>query len=193
MEYGKISTGQGGLHGPGRAEGRRQTSEARIPSTLNPQPSATKSPCPSTKTGVEGSHFSFQLSAFSFSNITCLPYQPLDQLAGSLSAADLHVVVMGNAFVGLVHPCKIYNILSVGAPVLYIGPRPSHLSETLDVIQHEHPWASAGHGEVDRVVEQIQQFRRESRTNSRQVPTRVRSLFSKEVLLPRLIEELESG
>ena len=30
----------------------------------------------------------------------CLPYQPLDQLSASLSAADLHVVVMGNALSG---------------------------------------------------------------------------------------------
>src|SRR5262249_40748815 len=45
------------------------------------------------------------------SSILCLPYQPLDQLAASLSAADLQVVVMGNPFVGLVHPCKIYNVL----------------------------------------------------------------------------------
>ncbi|PYI89084.1 MAG: glycosyltransferase WbuB, partial [Verrucomicrobia bacterium] len=56
------------------------------------------------------------------SNVRCLPYRPLDQLAASLSAADLHVVVMGDRFVGIVHPCKIYNILTVGVPVLYIGP-----------------------------------------------------------------------
>ncbi len=91
------------------------------------------------------------------------------------------------------HPCKIYNILSVAAPVLYIGPRPSHLSEIVDLVSSEHPCASAAHGAVDRVVEQIQRFRRESATINRQVPTRVCSLFSKEVLLPRLIEELESG
>jgi hypothetical protein len=64
--------------------------------------------------------------------VLCLPYQPLNQLAGSLSAADLHVVVMGDAMLGLVHPCKIYNILSVGAPVLYIGPRPSHITDIMD-------------------------------------------------------------
>ncbi|HWQ90932.1 MAG TPA: glycosyltransferase family 4 protein, partial [Clostridia bacterium] len=63
----------------------------------------------------------------------CLPYQPLDELAGSLSAADIHVVVMGDAMLGLVHPCKIYNILSVGAPILYIGPKPSHVTEVLGV------------------------------------------------------------
>ena len=127
------------------------------------------------------------------SNILCLPYQPLDQLAGSLSAADLHVVVMGEAFVGLVHPCKIYNIMAVGAPVLYIGPRPSHLSEMLDGLNHEYPCAAVAHGEVDQVVQAIERLRRDSRPTGRLTPARVRSLFSQEVLLPRLVEELESG
>jgi hypothetical protein len=139
------------------------------------------------------SHFSFQLSAFSVSNILCLPYQPLDQLAGSLSAADLHVVVMGDAFVGLVHPCKIYNILSVAAPVLYIGPRPSHLSELLDALNHDYRSTSVGHGEVERVVQQIESVRRQTGVAGRQAPPSARTLFSKEALLPKLIEELESG
>ena len=110
----------------------------------------------------EGANFSVSaFQRFSFSNLLCLPYQPLDQLAGSLSAADLHVVVMGDAFVGLVHPCKIYNILSVAAPVLYIGPRPSHLSEMLDGLNQEYPCASVAHGEVERVVQEIQRLRRQ--------------------------------
>lgn len=64
-------------------------------------------------------------------NILCLPYQPIERLSGSLSAADLHVVVLGEPFVGLVHPCKVYNILALGVPVLYIGPSPSHVTELL--------------------------------------------------------------
>lgn len=63
------------------------------------------------------------------SNVRCLPYQPMETLAGSLSAADLHVVVMGDPFVGMIHPCKVYNILSVGAPILYIGPVESHIAD----------------------------------------------------------------
>jgi hypothetical protein len=117
----------------------------------------------------------------------------LNQLAGSLSAADLHVVVMGNAFVGLVHPCKIYNILSVGAPVLYIGPRPSHLSELLDGLNPEHLCVAAGHGEVGRVVRQIESVRQQTRADRRRVPVRARALFSKEDLLPKLVTELESS
>ena len=125
-------------------------------------------------------------------NIVCLPYQPLDQLAGSLSAADLHAVVMGNGFVGLVHPCKIYNILGVAAPVLYIGPHPSHLSEMLDDLNLEYPSASAAHGEVDRVVKEIDRMRRQPDAVTRETPARVRVNSSKETLLPRLVAELES-
>ncbi len=49
-----------------------------------------------------------------------------------LSAADLHVVVMGDAFVGIVHPSKIYNIMSVGRPILYIGPETSHVTDLVN-------------------------------------------------------------
>jgi hypothetical protein len=50
----------------------------------------------------------------SLRNVLCLPYQPFKRLSASLSAADLHVVVMGDKYVGIVHPCKVYNVLAVG-------------------------------------------------------------------------------
>lgn len=62
-------------------------------------------------------------------NITTLPYQPLAELSASLSSADLHVVVMGAPFVGMVHPCKIYNILTLGLPFVGIGPEECHLAD----------------------------------------------------------------
>jgi colanic acid biosynthesis glycosyl transferase WcaI len=148
---------------------------------------------PRGEEGAESSDGRLPLSTLGFSNIICLPYQPLDELAASLSAADLHVVVMGDAFVGLVHPCKIYNILSVAAPVLCIGPRPSHLSELLEAVNPDYPCAAVAHGEVDRVVQHIQRARRQSRPVRRQTPIRGPSFFSKEILLPRLVAELESG
>src|SRR4029079_6796353 len=83
------------------------------------------------------------------SNVKCLPYQPLNELSGSLSAADLHVVVMGAEFVGIVHPCKVYNILSVGAPVLYIGPKPSHVT---DVAAQQDNFFLTRHGDTESVV-----------------------------------------
>jgi len=143
-----------------------------------------------------GSEFrKIQESRSSLPNVVCLPYQPLDRLAGSLSAADLHVVVMGNAFVGLVHPCKIYNILSVAAPVLYIGPRPSHLSEMLDKLNGQTACAAAAHGEVENILQSIQNIRRQSESGrtQRQVPPLLQSSFCKDAVLPKLLAELESG
>jgi glycosyltransferase involved in cell wall biosynthesis len=127
----------------------------------------------------------------SASNILCLPYQPLNQLSASLSAADAHVVVMGEAFVGLVHPCKIYNILAVGAPVLYIGPTPSHATEILSGLPGNHPWAAAHHGEAKRVAGQIRDLQKHLSGVDRTIPTSVTRSFSKAILLPRLIAEIE--
>jgi colanic acid biosynthesis glycosyl transferase WcaI len=62
-------------------------------------------------------------------NVACLPYQPFAELSASLSAADLHLVVMGERMTGLVHPCKIYNILALGVPVMYVGPEESHIGD----------------------------------------------------------------
>ncbi len=136
----------------------------------------------------------FRVSAFqgfSFSNLICLPYQPMNQLAGSLSAADLHVVVMGDAMVGLVHPCKIYNIMAVGAPVLYIGPRRSHVAEILSAATGEEHYL-ADHDEVEVVVKQILRARDKAQQSSRQRSPLTHSRFAKESVLPQLITELES-
>jgi colanic acid biosynthesis glycosyl transferase WcaI len=92
-------------------------------------------------------------AAHNLSNIRCLPYQPLADLSASLSSADLHVVVMGDPLVGIVHTCKIYNIMCIGTPVLYIGPSKSHVMDI--AAGNGIPLASANHGEVDRVVARI--------------------------------------
>lgn len=123
------------------------------------------------------------------SNVLCLPYQPLAQLSGSLSAADAHVVVMGDAMLGLVHPCKIYNMLAVGAPVIYIGPQPSHVTEILDQPGQGHPWCSARHGEGEALAERIRELR--LRAGERQCPTELTAQFSKKTLLPKMIAGLE--
>ena len=65
-------------------------------------------------------------------NIISLPYQSLDQIRYSLSAADLHVVSLGNEMSGIVHPCKIYGILSIGRPVLSLGPKESYLNNIIE-------------------------------------------------------------
>jgi glycosyltransferase involved in cell wall biosynthesis len=65
-------------------------------------------------------------------NLISLPYQPLDQIKYSLSAADLHIVSLGDNMSGIVHPCKIYGALSIGRPVLTLGPKESYLSDIVE-------------------------------------------------------------
>src|SRR6185503_15418607 len=92
---------------------------------------------------------------------------------------------------GTIHPCKIYNILTVGSPVLYIGPRPSHVSEIFEALGNPSLCRWAGHGDADAVVQHISEMAQSSRRLDGQSAARA-AYFSKEVLLPRLVSELES-
>ncbi len=125
-------------------------------------------------------------------NIRCIPYQPFDALAATLSAADLHVVVMGNEFVGIVHPCKLYNILSVGVPFLYIGPRESHVSEIAALGDEGLRAYSTAHGDVDGVVVSIEQEARLQSNGAQSATPAIAETFSRDSLLPRLVKLLES-
>ncbi len=80
------------------------------------------------------------------SNIVSLPYQPLSEIKYSLSAADVHVVSIGDDVVGIVHPCKVYGAMAVSRPILLLGPRPCHISDIIE--QHDVGWHIA-HGDVD--------------------------------------------
>jgi glycosyltransferase involved in cell wall biosynthesis len=126
-------------------------------------------------------------------NVICLPYQPIEQLSSSLSAADLHLVVMGNPFVGMVHPCKIYNIMQVGAPLLYVGPTPSHISRILDETGDGWCSAAVNHGESDQAVQHILRIKETTANSARNGLTAVTEKFSTGRLLPRLVQVLEQA
>jgi glycosyltransferase involved in cell wall biosynthesis len=126
------------------------------------------------------------------SNIRCLPYQPFDVLSASLSAADLHVITMGNEFVGIVHPSKLYNILAVGSPFLYIGPRETHITDIAAKTNGDYRSYTAAHGDVETVVKHIlQSTEHNAGETGRRVPL-IAGTFSKQALLPRMIKLLES-
>ncbi len=90
------------------------------------------------------------------SNAISLPYQPLADLCHSLSAAQVHVVSLGQEMVGIIHPCKAYGAMAAGRPLLYFGPRPSHIADILDA-QPIGRWVA--HGDVDAAVRAIEEFR----------------------------------
>jgi len=89
-------------------------------------------------------------------NALSLPYQPLEQLGNSLGAADVHVVSLGENMVGIIHPCKVYGAMAVGRAILFLGPRPCHVSDLLD--QHKIGWHVA-HGDVEGAVRTLNEIR----------------------------------
>lgn len=65
-------------------------------------------------------------------NVQFLPFQPKNQLAESLSAADLHLACMQEEMYGLVVPSKVYGILSAGRPCVFLGPEQSEVAQVIE-------------------------------------------------------------
>jgi hypothetical protein len=126
-------------------------------------------------------------------NVKCLPYQPLDQLAASLSGADVHVVVMGIGFTGIVHPSKIYNVLRIGAPVLAIGPEESHVVDVLQTTGVNGQAFSVRHGEVDQIVNYLLAQANEPLQNRPEPRAGSIDWFSRATLMPQMINVLVSS
>ncbi|MCC6680137.1 MAG: glycosyltransferase family 4 protein [Phycisphaeraceae bacterium] len=127
-------------------------------------------------------------------HIVSLPYQPLSQIKYSLSAADLHVVTMGNEVVGCVHPCKVYGAMAIGRPILYFGPRPSHVSDLLDEAQCG--W-HLDHGDVDGAVALLNRIRQLPPAQLQQMGENGRKLveerYGRDVLLPKFVDRVLSS
>jgi hypothetical protein len=126
------------------------------------------------------------------SNVLSLPYQPLADLRYSLSAGDVHIVSMGDNMVGIIHPCKVYGAMAVARPVLYVGPRPSHIADLLD---REDFGRHVSHGDVDRCVEAIKSMQKLSKSERREMGLRGQRLLagrlSQDILCRRFCDGLE--
>lgn len=86
------------------------------------------------------------------SNILQFPFEPIEKAHISLAASDIQVVVMGDGLVGLTHPNKIYGAMYVGKPIMYIGPRKSHVTDLLEKCEGN---LIADHGDVEGLKQQL--------------------------------------
>ncbi len=125
-------------------------------------------------------------------NVRSLPYQPLSTLRFSLSAADVHLVSVGNDVVGVVHPCKVYGAMAVARPILLLGPDPCHVS---DIIRENNIGWHIVHSDVEGAVKTIDCIRCTPPEQLAEMGGRARRLtnerFSKRELLSRFCDVLE--
>ena len=96
---------------------------------------------------------------------------------------------MGEKFAGIVHPCKIYNVLAIGTPVLYIGPKESHVVDLSHEVNEDHLML-ASNGDTESVVQLIIKCREQLR-DKRTERSPHSSRFSKQTLLPQMIKLIE--
>jgi hypothetical protein len=92
---------------------------------------------------------------FQLNNIVQLPFQPRENIHNSLGSSDIQVVILGDGQVGYTHPNKVYGALYIGKSILYIGPKESHVGDILDELNRN---IHVEHGEVDRLVNELNQF-----------------------------------
>jgi glycosyltransferase involved in cell wall biosynthesis len=118
-------------------------------------------------------------------NVICLPYQPLEKVGASLGAADLHIVAMGEAFVGLVHPCKVYNLLSLGLPWVGMGPKDCHLADLLGELGRDSGCELRG-GDDSTALARLIQERAAKPVSDPSWLKKVGEQFRQSVLAPRL-------
>jgi len=145
-------------------------------------------------------------------NLLSLPYQPLNTIRYSLSAADLHIVSLGDNMSGIVHPCKIYGALSIGRPVLALGPIESYLRDILQSDQSSKPkspplsdlrsppssqselgW-SVEHGDVDATVAALKDAADKTQNERAAMGQRAREIatemFSREKLVQEFLDAI---
>lgn len=120
-------------------------------------------------------------------NALSLPYQPLSELRYSIPAADVHVVSLGTEMVGIVHPCKVYGAMAAGRPILFFGPRPSHIADLLD--QERFGWHVA-HGDVDGAAAAIRAAMELPAAELRHLGTLGRSLLQQRLSEATLCNQL---
>lgn len=122
-------------------------------------------------------------------NILSLPYQPKNALGATLGAADVHVVSIGDAMVGIIHPCKIYGAMAIGRPILLFGPRSCHAADIMD--EETIGW-HVSHGDVVETVAAIREARTMTSEERDRVGLRARAVaaerFTKERLLARFCD-----
>ena len=108
-------------------------------------------------------------------NIRSLPYQPIERLRESLSAADVHVVAIGNEVVGMVHPCKVYGAMAVARPILLFGPHENHVA---DILREEGIGWHLAHGDVAGTVAIIRQMHTLPHTELEQMGRQAQSVVA---------------
>jgi hypothetical protein len=154
--------------------------------------------------GVRKKEVEAAIREHTLTNMVSLPYQPLSTLRFSLSAADAHLVSVGNESVGTIHPCKIYGAMAVARPIILLAPNPCHVSDLVSGERGQENLPSKQpigwhipHGDVDRAEQIIREIIEAPQDKLAAMGSRARHVIetqlSKPVLCGAFCDVLERG
>jgi glycosyltransferase involved in cell wall biosynthesis len=106
-------------------------------------------------------------------NVTFRDYAPREQLAESLSSADVQLVSLLPSVEGLIVPSKFYGILAVARPVIFIGAPESELAQ---LIREHHCGFAVEPGDADVLVAAIEKLAQD-RAHAAEMGARGRALY----------------
>ncbi len=86
------------------------------------------------------------------------PFQPRSKLDELLSAGDVHLISLLDGIQGVMIPCKLFGILAVGRPALFIGNPASEVSR---VIEENRCGRTITLGDSAELVEAITTYQRD--------------------------------
>ncbi len=102
--------------------------------------------------GAAGKSLQARAAALGSKRVRFLPYQPRQDLADSLSAADLHVVSMDERITGCLCPSKLYGIMAAGRPILAIASGDTDLARV--VSENKLGWCCSP-GQADEIAKAV--------------------------------------
>jgi glycosyltransferase involved in cell wall biosynthesis len=117
-----------------------------------------------------------------------LPYQPRAQLADSLAAGDVHLVTLLPQLEGLIVPSKLYGILAVGRPVIFIGDPTGELAQ---LIADSRIGFAVGCGDGASLCRALRSLRDDPKERER-MGARARALFEERYTLARALARWHS-
>jgi glycosyltransferase involved in cell wall biosynthesis len=88
-------------------------------------------------------------------NIVFKPHQAWSALGVSLSAADVHLITQRPETLGMLVPSKLYGIMAVGRPAVFVGPDDSEVARTLQEAGAGFTVAPGDVGALERVLESL--------------------------------------
>jgi hypothetical protein len=95
--------------------------------------------------------------------------------------------------VGTIHPSKLYNILAVGSPVLYVGPERSHISDTMEQNHSSGSYIRVDFGDAAGLTAWLVADWANWNEGGRTIVTAGARNYSQELLLPQLVQIIEGS